>query len=105
MYHAGNIHGALAAYDSAIALQPGYVKALNNRGILRAGSMKDYNGAIEDFNRAIEADPRNSDPWLGRGTVWYFLGDMKSACSDWHHASLLGNAKAAQLSRVHCTHQ
>lgn len=91
--------GALKDYDSAIALKPDYPKAYNNRGIVRAISLKDYQGALSDFGHAIELDSAYADAWLGRGNVWLYLHNTGAACSDWQHASQLGNRKAGELLR------
>jgi tetratricopeptide (TPR) repeat protein len=91
--------GALQDYDSAIALQPDYPRAYNNRGIVRAISLKDYQGALSDFNHAIELDSAYADAWLGRGNVYLYLHNTREARSDWQHASHLGNRKAGELLR------
>ena len=101
-YKRGDYTGALACYDTAIALNPGHIKAWINRGILRASALKDFNGAIADFNHAIEADPRYGDAWLGRGTAWFYLHDLKAACNDWNRALSLGNVQASRLIGLHC---
>jgi tetratricopeptide (TPR) repeat protein len=101
-YSNGDIHGALADYDTAIMLQPGYSKAYNNRGILRAADLKDYCGAIGDFDKAIELNPRYGEAYLGRGTAYYLLQDLKNACKDWSTAHSLGNVQAARLMELHC---
>jgi tetratricopeptide (TPR) repeat protein len=91
--------GALRDYDSAIALKPDYLKAYNNRAIVRAINLKDLEGALSDFSHAIELDSSYADAWLGRGNVWLYLHHPREACSDWQHASQLGNRKAGELLR------
>ena len=102
-YHNGDIRGAMADYDTAIMLQPGYAKAFNNRGILRASSLKDYTGAIADFTRAAAINPGYGDAYLGRGTVYFFMKDLPAARSDWEKARALGNVQAARLLGLHAT--
>ncbi len=104
-YNHGDIYGALAAYDTAILLQPGYSKAFNNRGILRASAFKDYPRAIADFTKAIELDPHYSDAFLGRGTARFLMGDRQGACHDWNTAYSLGKIQAARLIELHCNKQ
>ena len=102
-YTQGDIRGALAYYDTAVALYPGYAKAYNNRGILRASALKDFYGAISDFDRALEIDPAYGDAYLGRGTAYFFLNDMKLACRNWNDARSFGNVQATRLIGLHCT--
>jgi hypothetical protein len=101
-YSRGDLRGAIAGYDSAIILQPGYAKAYNNRGILRASALKDYSGAISDFDNAIHFNPGYGEAYLGRGTAYFLMQDMKNACRDWNRARLLGNIQAARLIELHC---
>jgi hypothetical protein len=101
-YGHGDVTGAMADYDTAILLQPDYPKAYNNRAILRASALKDYTGAIDDFNSAISWNPGYGDAYLGRGTVYFFLKDARSACRDWNSARLLGNQQASKLIEMHC---
>ncbi len=98
----GEVQGALSCYDSAILLNPLYVKAYNNRGILYAESLKEYNKAIADFDTAIGIDPTCGDAFLGRGTVYFYLHDMQKACRDWHSALSFGNVQASHLIGLHC---
>ncbi|MEI6681305.1 MAG: tetratricopeptide repeat protein [Bacteroidota bacterium] len=101
-FRKGDLQGALACYDTAIMLNPGYVKAYNNRGILHAEALKEYKMAIADFDKAIGLDPTNGDAFLGRGTVYFYLHDMQKACRDWNSALSFGNVQASRLIGLHC---
>ena len=101
-FRQGDVQGALACYDTAILLNPGYVKAYNNRGILNAEALKEYNKAIADFGKAIGIDSACGDAFLGRGTVYFYLHDMQKACRDWHSALSFGNVRASHLIDLHC---
>ena len=48
--------GALADYDQAIRLNPAYVDAYNNRGVVRS-DRGDADGAIADYDQAIRLNP------------------------------------------------
>lgn len=102
LFNAGDLAGARAGYERAISIDSLYYKAYNNLGILKASGPRDYRGAIDDFSRAIRIDPSIPDGWLGRGTCYFSLQQMKQACSDWSKAASLGNAKAAAMLRLHC---
>ncbi len=104
-YGRGEIQRALANYDTAILLQPGYCKAYNNRGILRANALKDYAGALADFSQAIKLNPGFGEAFLGRGTVYFLLRNYQSACKDWESARFLGNVQAARLVELHCNRE
>ena len=101
-YNSGDGPGAKEAYDSAIALNPGYAKAFNNRGILRAAYFKDYYGAISDFDQAIKLNPHYPEAYLGRGTAFLYLENINQACKDWSAARSFGNTQAARLIELHC---
>jgi tetratricopeptide (TPR) repeat protein len=101
-YNHGDISGAVADYNRAVELNPGYAKAYNNRAIVRASALKDMQGALRDFDRAIEIDPAYADAYLGRGTAWLYLHDLNAACRDWNSARSLGNVQAARLIGLHC---
>ncbi|QKQ77382.1 tetratricopeptide repeat protein [Nostoc sp. TCL240-02] len=55
-----------------------------------------YEGAVEDFNRVIELDPKNALAYNKRGDAYYRLGDYEQAQADSSQAILLnpqdGNA-------------
>ncbi|MFN6481410.1 MULTISPECIES: tetratricopeptide repeat protein [unclassified Nostoc] len=48
-----------------------------------------YEGAIEDFNQAIELDPQNALAYNRRGDAYYRLGDYEQAQADSSQAILL----------------
>ncbi|MEH2438602.1 MAG: tetratricopeptide repeat protein [Nostoc sp.] len=48
-----------------------------------------YEGAIEDFNQAIELDPKNALAYNKRGDAYYRLGDYEQAQADSSQAILL----------------
>ena len=72
-----------------------------NRGIEK-NKGGDYYGAIADYTRAIELDPRYGNAFGNRGITKKKLGDMKGACSDWRESASLGEENAAQFVRNEC---
>ncbi|WP_375509532.1 tetratricopeptide repeat protein [uncultured Nostoc sp.] len=48
-----------------------------------------YEGAVEDFNQAIELDPKNALAYNRRGDAYYRLGDYEQAQADSSQAILL----------------
>ncbi|MEI8005678.1 MAG: tetratricopeptide repeat protein [Bacteroidota bacterium] len=104
-FQRGEADKALAAYNEALKLCPGYIKALNNRGIVEASSFQKFREAIADFNEVIRLDPSNADAWLGRGSCLFQLNVKDSACRDWVKASELGNKGAGVLLERNCGRQ
>jgi tetratricopeptide (TPR) repeat protein len=92
---------ALSDYDRAIQLNPGFILAYNNRGIVK-GMGKDFTGALEDFTTALELKPDYADAWYNRGLAQFQLGNVEAACQDWGKADELGSLSASQFIRQHC---
>ena len=52
--------------------------------------MEDYQGCVEDCNKAIELDATYSYAYLNRGNARELLRDERGACMDWQKAVELG---------------
>ena len=81
----GDFAGALADYDHAIELDPGFVEAYNNR----AGAKErigDLPGALDDCGRAIEIDPNYSLAYAARAGIHYEMRDFRAAIDDFQRA-------------------
>jgi tetratricopeptide (TPR) repeat protein len=71
-------------YDRAIALDPKFTEAYNNRGI--AYSLKnDPDRAIKDYDRALALNPKLS-LYVNRGKIHEKRGDTKKAIADYRKA-------------------
>lgn len=68
---------AIEDYNEALRLRPTFARALNNRGMLRADA--DPAGAIEDFQRAADADPLLVEPYANLGTALIKKGEYEAA--------------------------
>lgn len=93
---------ALMQYDKAIAYNPNYIKALNNRGIVKQ-TLGDISGALEDYNQAIALGVNNYHIFKNRGNIRLQLGDYNGAVEDYnsalemeHHAELYFNKAVAK---------
>ncbi|MCH8898164.1 MAG: tetratricopeptide repeat protein [Chloroflexi bacterium] len=86
---------ALAAYDEAIRLDPGYVLAYNNRGIVY-GRQGEYQLAIADYDQAISIDPEHAEAWDNRGNAYSRLARFAEAIASYDAAIRLlpSNARA-----------
>ena len=76
-------------------------KAYFSRGLSQI-NLKDYNGAISDYTKAIELDPNEAEAYKNRAISKYYTNDLKGACEDAKEsASLLGDDDS-QLVKVVC---
>jgi tetratricopeptide (TPR) repeat protein/predicted Ser/Thr protein kinase len=110
----GDLAGALADVDAAarvrpddasVALHRAYVladrgdfdgaiaalaRASDGESLLERASLRrrkrDFDGALSDLDRAIAADPNNSDILVQRGTVEWDRGDLEAAEQAWSRA-------------------
>lgn len=55
---------------------------------------KDFKGAIEDYNKAIELNPENDDIYFKRGIAKAYSGDNKAAIKDYKRAAKKGSRYA-----------
>ena len=85
----GSYHGALAAYDSAVTLNPDFVPTYYNWGITEA-CQGNHDSAIGIFlNRALELDPEHAGAYLQRAYVKATQGDYDGAIADYDQAMAL----------------
>lgn len=75
--------------------------AYYNRGIAKF-NLKDLHGAISDYNKAIELDPKYTDAYYNRGSVKIMLGEKENGCLDLSKAGELGHKHAYQLIKKSC---
>ncbi|MBP6812788.1 MAG: tetratricopeptide repeat protein [Saprospiraceae bacterium] len=82
---------AIADYSSCIALQPSHEEASVNRGALYFNFKKDYQKAKDDFDTAIQINPKNSNYYIFRARCWDALQNPAEALEDIATAKQLGN--------------
>jgi tetratricopeptide (TPR) repeat protein len=79
-------------------LEMNEAKIYLQRGLVQM-ALGRYDGATEDFDRAIDLDPTSADAYFSRGTVRFRLDDQQGATDDLHQAADLytdqGNPDAA----------
>ena len=68
----------------------------------KKGEEGDYYGAISDYTKAIEINPKKFMAYGNRGIAKEKIGDLKGACFDWKKASSLGDKDAAEWVREQC---
>ncbi len=86
---------SLVAYDLAMALSPDDMALLYDRALCK-GHMGDYEGAISDLSRCIEAQPNDASNYCQRGFVAIKIGRLDEAQQDYQKAAELapGDARA-----------
>jgi tetratricopeptide (TPR) repeat protein len=69
--------------------------------IIRSGETKlelrDYAGAVRDFNAVLAVDAKNVKALFGRGSAEFAQGKHKEACEDWHKCKELGHPEAQHM--------
>ena len=66
------------------------------------GEKGDYKGALKDFNKAIELDPKLSDAYFNRGLAKIQLGQKDSGCLDLSKAGEMGYSQAYDTIKKFC---
>ena len=92
---AGDMAGALADYDAALAANPGHAEAYKNRGTVRAAA-EEWDAAIADYEVALRLKPGYADAYVSRGAAREAKGDLAGALDDYAEACALdpGHARA-----------
>ena len=71
----GDFERAIASYDRAIAINPGFADGYSNRGASFA-ALNRVIDALANFDRAIAIDPDHAEAHVGRAIVWLLQGDF-----------------------------
>ena len=92
---AGDMAGALADYDAAIAANAGHAEAYKNRGTVRAAAAE-WDAAMADYKVALRLKPGYADAWVSLGAAKEAKGDLAAALEDYARACALdpGHARA-----------
>jgi tetratricopeptide (TPR) repeat protein len=81
LYQQGKLADAIQAYTSAIELDPRYVDAYNNRGVVYKYA-SEYERAIADYTKAIALKPDYADAYFNRGVAYRHTGEPDKAIAD-----------------------
>jgi|GEM_PF-6488760 len=81
----GREERAIADYDRALALRPGYAPAHYNRGLARQDRGQNER-ALADYSAAIRYDPRHAHAYHNRGIAHDALGKTDRALADLNRA-------------------
>lgn len=69
---------AVANYDKALTLMPGYVPALYGRALANM-TLEDYTASIKDFEEILAKEPENFDALVRMGLAYHLTGDEHNA--------------------------
>ncbi len=75
----------IGACSAILERDPRVAEAYYNRGVSRM-QLNQLEGALADFNKAIEINPKDPDAWNNRGLIYSRLGKPGDAVSDFSRA-------------------
>ena len=75
-------HRAVADFTRAIRLDPEFVQAIYDRGLLLWRELADGEGAVRDLTRVIELEPERAEAWFNRALARQVMGDVEGALAD-----------------------
>ena len=97
---------AIEAYTSAIALNPNYVEAYNNRGIAYYNKGLYYSDknqlarAVEDFSKVVKLNPNSYPAYFAQGATYLYKEQYDRALDEFNKAiSLNPNSDLAYVGR------
>ncbi len=98
---AGQVEKAIAAYDTAIRLNPHAAEAYCNRGSVHY-ALGTYAAAMRDYNEAIRLNPARGESYFNRAVTHFQLQHYKAAIRD-YAAALARNPDdaGAYIGRAH----
>lgn len=90
---------AKSYWDRAIAANPKFAEAYNNRG-LASYNLNLYQEALQDFSQSIRMKPDYAEAFNNRGNVYYQMDQYEKAQADFDQSlKLKPNYSKAQMNR------
>jgi tetratricopeptide (TPR) repeat protein len=77
---------AFQDFTKAIEINPAYVEAYWGRAQVRSGRNENERAIMEDYDKAVKADPGNAEVYNKRGDTYYGNGKIDSALADYNKA-------------------
>jgi tetratricopeptide (TPR) repeat protein len=93
LYNEGQLEDAKKVYEAVVALDAGFIEALNNLGIIYIQE-KDFDAARETFEKAIRLKPSYVESYYNLACLYAIKGDIDQGLKYLEKAiSLDGNVK------------
>ena len=98
LHQAGNLEGAIGAYEAVLRVQPENVVARSNLGAVYAHQGR-YREAIEQYRQALAADNQNPGIRFNLGLAYYDLSQTDKAAAEFLQVLALqpGNERAKRI--------
>jgi tetratricopeptide (TPR) repeat protein len=107
----GNFEKALASYEKALVLDPGFIEALNNRGVVLE-AMNRLEEALASYDRVLALNPDLITVIRNRGNVMRALDRTDEALANYDRALALDpddadacNGRGNVLKKLHRSHE
>lgn len=97
IYLAKNVE-AIEELELAIKYDPQSYEAYYYRGACKR-NLKDYDGAIADYNKSIELNPLYAEPYFSLAILYDFLQDSDLACFYYLKAEELGKPNIGEYTK------
>lgn len=99
----GKFEEALECWNALISKKGEVAMYYGERGVCKFNLR--FKSAIEDFNRAVELEPKNAFRYSARAYVRDKLGDVQGAIADYHHCLDLDPEDAIALNNLGVSEQ
>ena len=90
---------AICAFDQAVALKPDYFKAYSKRGYCKHILLDDIEGALHDFDHAINLNSSYVPAYLAKADIYRQKEDFDKA-EEILHGVLISNASSVDTGRL-----
>ncbi|MCC5931354.1 MAG: hypothetical protein JJU28_19045 [Cyclobacteriaceae bacterium] len=101
-YITQDYNGAILDYTTVIDMNTEMLEVYYKRGQAKL-MLSAYNEAILDCDKIIEKNPKNIDAYFLRGVIKIEYGLVESGCRDLSTAGEMGDLRAYDELRKHCT--
>lgn len=95
----GEYDQAIACFDKAVRIEPGFAQAYCNRGTAYY-EKKQYDSAIKDFDMAIEIEPGFAEAYYNRAVALYHTKKYQKAQQDVQKAQSLGHEVSPEFLKA-----